>query len=144
MQPQPMRVTRARDQLDDAGSRPASPPIQLAPLVGSWVNFNEGSTGILRIEIAERGGELAVRPFGACAPDPCDWGEARSAAFADDVALGEAVAFMARYELGFQRVLLVGYVNRRLLTLEMGSTFTDGSGRSPYFTREHFYATPAP
>jgi hypothetical protein len=59
--------------------------------------------------------------------------------FADDVAGDAAWAFRAGFDLGWQRVELFGYLNRGVLAVDAGTTFTDGSGRSDYFTRELFY-----
>ena len=51
----------------------------------------------------------------------------------------EAVAFRADYDLGFARVMLACYLNKRLLVVDAYTVFQDGSGRSPYFQRDHFY-----
>ena len=56
---QPLRISRARDLLE--APRPIARETDLAPLVGTWVNFDERSTGIARVEIADREGELIVR-----------------------------------------------------------------------------------
>ncbi|MGH3344429.1 MAG: hypothetical protein ACRDPK_16490 [Carbonactinosporaceae bacterium] len=128
-------LTRARDLLD----RPAPDKIDLAPLLGVWVNFDVVSSGLHRVELTERDGALRVRAFGAASPQLCDWGEVPCRAYADHVATRPAVAFLARYDLGFERVMLVGYLNRWMLTVDASTCFTDGSGRSDYFTRGHFH-----
>jgi hypothetical protein len=71
-------------------------------------------------------------------PRQHDWTEAVGTPYAEDVGLSTAVAFTARYTLYHCAVEMVGYINRRLLTIETGTTFADRS-QSPYFTREHFY-----
>ncbi|MGH3329237.1 MAG: hypothetical protein ACRDPT_15845 [Streptomycetales bacterium] len=128
-------LTRARDLLD----RPAPDKIDLAPLLGGWVNFDVVSPGLHRVELTDRDGALWVRALGATSPEPYDWGEVPGRAYADDVAACAAVAFLARYDLGFERVMLVGYLNRWMLSVDASTSFTDGSGRSDYFTRAHFY-----
>ncbi|HEV8579313.1 MAG TPA: hypothetical protein VGX68_09550 [Thermoanaerobaculia bacterium] len=135
---QAQRISRARDFLTPA-PRPAATATDLAPLVGTWVNFDVASRGIARVEIADRDGELIVRAWGTGSPEPCDWGETVGEAFTDGVALHAAVAFRAVYDFGALRVMLACYLNKRLLVVDAYSVFQDGSGRSPYFQRDHFY-----
>jgi len=131
-------MTRVRDQLPAAGTR-AALSIDLRPLMGGWVNYNENSTGINRVYIDDWEGTPTLRVFGASRPAPIDWGEVAGAAFADGVGGREAVGFTATYDLDFAQVLLAGYLNKRLLVLDAYSMFTDGSGRANYFQRDHFY-----
>jgi hypothetical protein len=133
-----LRIARTRDRLESSGPRPVR-PTDLSPLVGSWANFDESSTGIARLEIADRAGELIVRTWGTGTPEPHDWGEVTGDAFTDGVALHAAVAFLADYDLGFARVRLACYLNKRLLVVDAYTVFVDGSGRSPCFRRDHFY-----
>ncbi len=144
--PAPLRLTRARDMPRDAATAPApAPAVDPSPLVGTWVSFDAATRGLVRVVVARRGGRLAVRAFGASSPAPQDWGEAAGDAFAGGVdgieAAGgpPAVAFTARYRFGFVDVLLAAYLNRRLLVVDCYSVFGDGSGRSSYFSRDHFY-----
>lgn len=109
------------------------------PLLGTWLNFDLQTQGICRVDLVERDGALFVEVFGAGTPEPHAWGEVPATAYSEGVARAGAVAFRAEYDLGFERVTLAGYVNRQLLTVEPGTVFTDGSGRSPYFTRAHLY-----
>ena len=85
------------------------------------------------------GGELQVRAFGACAPEPCDWGAVPAKAFAESVSASEAVGFRAFYGFGFLETMLAAYLNNRLLVVDAYNQFKDGSGRSQYFLRDHFY-----
>jgi hypothetical protein len=147
---EPLRDSRLRDR-PAPGPRPAittvdmtvnmaiDRAVDLAPLLGSWVNFDAGSTGLVRVETAQREGALAVRAFGAGTEGPSDWGEIPCDVFTDGVGLRTAVAFTALYDLGFARVRLAAYLNKRLLVVDAYSMFHDGSGRSPSFQRDHFY-----
>jgi hypothetical protein len=128
-------LTREREATP--GSLPTG-PVDLAPLVATWRSFDLGSARVARVQITERDGRPAVRPHGVWTPRRHDWTEAVGTAYAEDVRLARAVAFTARYALDHCEVEMVGYVNRRLLTIETATTFTDGS-QSPYFAREHFY-----
>lgn len=114
-------------------------PVDLRPLLGGWVNYNEHSTGIDRVYVTDWEGTPVVRVFGAARPGPIDWGEVAGAAFADGVGGMQAVGFSAHYDLEFAKVLLAAYLNKRLLVVDAYSTFTDGSGRANYFQRDHFY-----
>ncbi len=136
---QPLSVTRARDHLGLDGARPAARPVVLAPLVGTWVNFDERSGGVHHLDVADRGGALGVRAFGVAEPGPLDWGEVAGEAFSDGVTLHTAVAFRAVYELGFASVALACYLNKRLLVVDAYTTFLDASGRAGYFRRDHLY-----
>jgi hypothetical protein len=136
----------------DAATAPApAPAVDPSPLLGTWVSFDAATRGLVRVVVARRGGRLTVRAFGASSPAPQDWGEAVGDAFAggvdrvdgvdgvDGVGGAAAVAFTARYRFGFVDVLVAAYLNRRLLVVDCYSVFGDGSGRSSYFSRDHFY-----
>lgn len=110
-----------------------------APLVATWRNVDPAAARVSRVGISERGGYLVVRPHGVWNPRRHDWHETVGSAFADDVRTNVAVAFTAFFHLAVGRVEMVGYLDRRLLTIETGSVFSDGSGRAPQFVREHFY-----
>jgi hypothetical protein len=133
-----IEVTRARDRPRSDGNALVL-PINLRPLLGNWINYDEGSSGIHHLEVDDWEGTPVVRAFGAGRPDPIDWGEVAGAAFTDGVGTREAVAFTASYHLPFASVLLAAYLNKRLLVVDAYSTFTDGSGRASYFQRDHLY-----
>lgn len=139
-------ITRARERFvrPTAHHAPESTRrmIDLAPLLGSWINFDAQSAGIARAEISEEGGEVIISPLASAGSDRSSWGAASATIFSSDVALHTAIGLRAAFDLGFQHVLLVGYVNRGLLTLEAATTFVDGSQRSRYFTRQHYYRLP--
>ena len=147
-----LRLTRAKDlprgagalRTDVAGAALVDP----SPLVGDWVSFDAATGGLVRVEVASRGGQLQVRAFGAADPErdlqrvagpPADWGEAAGAAFAGGVDGSAAVGFTAVYRFGFLDAMLAAYLNRRLLVVDTYHVFLDGSGRSSFFARDHFY-----
>jgi len=113
--------------------------IDNAPLAGTWVNYDKATRGVVRVVITEADGALVVRAYGACEQEPCDWGEARGEAFASGVEEQEAVGFKSFYDFGFMETFLAAYLNKRLLVLDSYNVFKDGSGRSRYFFRDHFY-----
>ncbi|GLH96337.1 hypothetical protein [Phytohabitans aurantiacus] len=124
--------------------RPTSAPLgpwQLDPsaLDGLWRNVDAAATRLARVRIRERDGYLAVRPYGVWAPRRHDWHETVGSAYAGDMRSAVAIAFTAFFELAAGRVEMVGYLDRRLLTIETASTFGDGGHRYPCYVREHFY-----
>jgi hypothetical protein len=133
-------VTRTRDHPPANAIRSVT-GIDLRPLLGRWVNYNEHSTGITCVEIGNWEGVPTVRVLGAGRPAPIDWGEAAGAMFADGVGGQESVAFTVSYDFGWSRAMLAAYLNKRLLVVDAYTIFTDGSGRANYFQRDHFYRT---
>jgi len=121
------------------GGRPVRPPVNVAPILGTWVGFSEDLSGITEVEL---GGESAddawVRLTGSGADDGPDWGTVPAHVFTDDVGRQEAFGFRARYEHDHERVELFAYLNRRVLIAEVATEFTDESGRRPYYVR-NFY-----
>lgn len=132
--------TRARETPDRAPAE--RPEIDVGPLLGTWVVFESGTTGITRVEIEAGGDVPTARVYGSAQDGATEWGTSPAPVFADDVAGDAAWAFRAAYDHGWQRVELFGYLNRGVLAVDAGTTFTDGSARSNYFTRELFYRLP--
>lgn len=129
--------TYAHDRFE--GGRPVRPPVNLAPILGTWVGFSEDLSGITEVELGEDPDEGPwVRLTGSGEEGGPDWGRVPARVFTDDVGRQEAFAFRARYDHGFERVELFAYLNRRVLIAEVATEFTDGSGRRPYYVR-NFY-----
>jgi hypothetical protein len=109
------------------------------PLVGAWRNVDPAATRLAYVRISESDGYLLVRPHGVWHPRRHDWHTTVGSAYAADVRNSVAAAFTTFFQLSVGEVEMVGYLDRRLLTIETASTFCDGSGRAPYYVREHFY-----
>ena len=134
-----LRFARARD-LSPEGAPLEGPALDLSSLAGTWVNFDAASRGIARLVIGGDGaGGMTVRTFGAGLGEPRDWGEVPGHPFSDGVELTAGVAFTAFYDFGSRTVTLACYLNKRLLVVDAYTRFQDGSGRSGYFARDHFY-----
>jgi len=112
--------------------------LNLVTLVGTWVNVNAATRDIVRVVLTDKGGTLEVQAFGACSPTPCNWGQVAGLAYAASVAGGAAIAFSANYAFGFKNTILTGHLDGKHLLVEDFNVFTDGSGRSPYFTQGTF------
>ena len=127
-------LTRRRERFEgEAG------PLDLGPLAGRWIRFAEATTGIAEVVIAEWGARVSARVIAGGPDGPADWGSAGVRVFADDVAGGEVWGFRATYDHGNELVELFGYLNRGLLCVEAGTTFAEGDGRSPNFTRSFYF-----
>jgi hypothetical protein len=113
--------------------------IDLRPLLGDWVNYDEQTTGIAVVRIADRRGVLTVQVDSARQFDQRDWGVTVGAAFGSRAMPGEACGFAAHYRLQGSTVLLAAYLNKRLLVVDAYSAYTNGSGRANYFQRDHLY-----
>jgi hypothetical protein len=110
----------------------------LTSLVGTWVNVNAATRDIIKIVLTNDKGSLGVHAFGACSPTPCDWGQVPGQAYSASIAGGATVAFTANYKFGFKNTILTGHLNGEHLVADDFNVFTDGSGRSPYFTEGTF------
>lgn len=106
-------------------------PIDPAPLLGDWINYDLDSRNIASLTIARRDDAIVL--------GITDWGETTALPFALTTAGGEAVAFHAFYDFGFARIAILAYLNKRLLVVDAYTTFHDDSRRSSYFVRDHFY-----
>lgn len=104
------------------------------PLVGTWMNVNHSTTGLIRLMIAANGNEITVHGFGACTPSPCDWGQVNGLVYAQNVTSAIAVAFSATYTFGFKTTNIVGRLQDGALFVETYDHFTDNSGRSDYYS----------
>lgn len=118
-----------------------APPVALdiSPLAGTWINTNPATGGITKIVLTKNGSELSLRVLGACAPEPCDWGEVRANVFADAPGSTEATSFTASYDFDFMSVRLLTYVVKGVLVVVSFNVFHDNSGRSNYFGKEFFF-----
>jgi hypothetical protein len=133
-----LRHTRAEDLLKGEGSL-IEGAVDASPLVGTWLNTDKQAGGIAKLVLSSEGGQTKVRAFGACSPEPCDWGEAKAAVYSAGVGSKEGMAFSAAYDFGFMETILAVYLKMGILVLDSFNTFKDGSRRSNYFSREFFY-----
>jgi hypothetical protein len=114
---------------------PAQAPVVTNDLNGTWFNVDAKTRGLVQIEIHDN----KIHPYGACHPDPCDWGTLKAKSFAQTVDSGLAVALTAKQSTSFSRVEITLSLQRDgRLRAEMFTHFTDGSGRVDYRTVNYF------
>ena len=116
----------------------AAAVVSPAPLVGHWVNSDPATRGLVKMDITAAGAAITVHAFGACTPTPCDWGAVAGLAYAKDVSSSEAIAFSAQYKFAFKQTIVTGAVDRGGISVETFDHFTDGSGRSNYYSKYQF------
>ena len=109
--------------------------IASGPLLGTWSNCDQTTRGLVRIVIAASGAGISVHAFGACVLTPCDWGPVPGLVYAENVSSSVAVAFSAYYKFSFKDTIVVGHLDVGSLVVETFDHFTDGSGRSDYYSR---------
>ncbi|MBV9927199.1 MAG: hypothetical protein JOZ96_19435 [Acidobacteria bacterium] len=133
------RYFRIGDQPKGRGDQSPPEGLDIAPLVGTWVNTKKDTGGFVRLAIAEREGRLFLRAFAADTPELCDWGEVEAFAYANNVASHKAVALSAFLDAGFAEVAFQGNLNLGLLVLVTFNRFKHDGERANYINREFFY-----
>jgi hypothetical protein len=109
-----------------------------AALVGTWNACDAATRSLVRVVIAASGSAITVHAFGACTPTPCDWGSVPGLAYAANVSASAAVAFTAHYKFSFKEAIVTGALDNGSLIVKTFNHFTDGSGRSDYYTKGYF------
>lgn len=117
------------------GFKPSPLVIAPATLAGTWTNVDKTTHGLVKLIITVTGTNLSVHGFGACHPTPCDWAAVTGIPYAENVNATPAIAFSAFYKFAFKETIVVGHLDAGLLRVETFDHFTDGSGRSDYFSR---------
>ena len=109
--------------------------ISAIPVEGTWSNSDPATRGIAKIVIGAAGQDVNVHAFAACSPTPCDWGAVQGSTYANGVGSNTAVGFIAQYKLRFKETTMAGHLEGTSLILEKFDRFTDGSGRSNYYSK---------
>jgi len=114
---------------------PAGLALSALPLVGTWINCDHRTRGLIRLMISASGPEITVHAFGACQPTPCDWGVVAGTIYAENVTTAPASAFTAAYNFGFKETIVAGHLFNGSLLVETFDHFTDKSGRADYYSQ---------
>lgn len=137
----------ARDLDRVLGDHPVpSNPLDPAPILGAWSNTNQRSWGISYAGLTRGDGEVAMHAIAADpAGEPLDWGRAAVAKlFTAGPASGQVCGYLASFDLGHARTYLQANTGYGLTVIAAFTSFTDGSGRVDYFSREFFYRLARP
>lgn len=121
----------------------------MGQFVGKWSNTDANTRGITTLEITMSGPNMfAVRTWGQCHPQDCDWGKVPGYPYGPDVSANltaTATAATAIYKTGFSETILVLHSNGVQLRADVFTRFTDNSNRSSYTASYMFAkATAAP
>jgi hypothetical protein len=136
---QSVKYVRDEDRPGAAVGPNAHRSIDASPFVGTWVTTNSSTRGMVKLEITAVEDGLSVHAYGACHPEPCDWGTAKASLFADGIDSATGLAFSASYDFGFMETDLQAKIKKGVLVVAGFNRFKDDSGRSNYFSREFFY-----
>jgi hypothetical protein len=116
----------------------------LASFIGTWVNTNPATRGIVKIVITQPampGAPLSVNVYGACVPTACNWGSQPAVAYAPSVSSNlptEANALTVDFNPGFAVNMLTIMQDGPYLRVTDFTRFTDNSHRTNYDQTETF------
>jgi hypothetical protein len=134
---------KLEDQVETKG--PALAP-EIDPLLGSWINTNRTSQGIVSLRLASRNGRLTISAISTRAGSlPADWGEITAdALYSDRHDSGKIVAFTARRDFDGMTAHLQANVSLGLLIIAVFYVVHDASGRANFYAREFYRRAEAP
>ncbi len=118
----------------------ASALAQVSRFSGVWKDTGT-SGGIVRLEVTGSPDALQLQAWGACTPDPCDWGRVRAWAYSDAAGtpITEATAISATFTTSFaERIVILSLRDMRRMRVDTYTRFTDTSGRASYHTTDYF------
>lgn len=116
----------------------AQQPTNLSAVVGTWVNVDPATRGIVKVVVTNVGGQLHIHTYGKCTPTPCDHGDIAANAFSPSVSDAKATGFSGQYDFGFKTTEVTGLRAGALLALETRNKFAGGDSRYDYVGREMF------
>jgi hypothetical protein len=114
----------------------AGATVDVAPLLGSWVNAKRNTDHIAKVVVTARDGAVFVRMYGSSPGELVDWGEVPAVPYAFTGTTGVA-GFHARYGFGASQVEIAANVKLGILVIQTYSSFADD--RLSQFSREFFY-----
>lgn len=111
--------------------------LSLSGFVGDWINADAHTTGLAQVTCSVEASRIVVRAAGAGADGPVEWGEALDVVvFASGVGSDEGSGLSGRYDFPLMVTRLQANLKGGVMVAVTYNTFTDGSGRRPYFMRE--------
>jgi len=135
-----LKHVKAEDLMDTPADARNEERLDLAPLLGTWVNTDVTGRSLAKVILSERNRQLIVHVYGVGEPPGYDWGEVEAeAVYSTSLGAREAAAFTARYRFDFQDAQMMANLSQGLLVVATFGTFRDGSPRANYFSREFFH-----
>jgi hypothetical protein len=120
----------------------ATPPAPNPALFHTWANTNAATRNVVDIVVTRSKGGILVDGFGACSPNPCEWGNIPGTVFGKSVSSVTGNSFEANWNFGFARTVLLATLTKPggipTLVVKEFTTFTDKSGRSNFTVTEKF------
>jgi hypothetical protein len=113
-------------------------PVSPGVLLGTWINVNPTTRGLVKVVLRLIGPQLIVQASGGSEPMPFDWGAHAGTVYADNRGNNQPCAFTTTFSTRFKEIILAGTLRDNLLVVEAFHHFTDVSGRSDYYSREIF------
>lgn len=135
------RYARKVDRIPAGAAVPAD-PIDLEPMLGMWRNANRRTWGICAVELTRRGEQVWAHAWAAdpAADEIHDWGDVPlDGIYADGPVSTRVCGYRATFDLGHARTQIQVNVLHSISVCAAFTTFTDGSGRAAYMSREFLH-----
>ncbi|MDC8005418.1 hypothetical protein POV27_15245 [Aureisphaera galaxeae] len=110
----------------------------MSDLLGTWDNVNPKTGQISRIIVTSENQQLKLQAFGKLNEGEMDWGTVVCEIFSSNVASPTVEGFMCRFNFDFMHVQIAGNMKYGVMVIQSYNTFTDGTSRNNYFSREFF------
>jgi hypothetical protein len=113
-------------------------PTNVTGLVGTWVNTNSATGGIVKVVVTNTASGLTFQSFGACSPTPCVHTVVSAQPFSASVSSNTAVGLTAYRNSGFKYSRYSAERSGVYLRLDSFDTFAAGDTRKNYTKTEYF------
>lgn len=131
-----MNYKKVEDRWEGDQAHAGGMSLDPTPLLGSWINTNDGTRGIRAVALGAQGNALTVRALGS---PGLDWGEVPADfLYSDNLRSARAVGFLARYDFRDSESLLQANVSLGLLILATFDRVRNRGGLANSFSREFF------
>ncbi len=110
-------------------------------LLGTWNNVNPKTGQIARILISYEGDDLLLHAYGKMEAGEKDWGSSLCEVFSSNVGSPYVEGFMCQFDFPFMNIRIAGNMKYGVMVIQSYNSFTDGSKRKNYFSREFFCKT---
>ena len=118
-------------------------PSGVTNLVGTWVNVNPTTGGIVKVIITNDLFGFRIHTYGACSPTPCDHGAIPALRYSKSVSSTTAYGVSGQYNFGFSTMLVTAqrsyeFDGGTFLELDARTKFAAGDTRNDYMRTELF------